>query len=320
MPYAPVGPWTPPGRGQPGPADVSLAAGGDAELAARLGAERRLHGLDLEDTVAHYDTADGRTLVEPSNRVHIYSPRFRAVRQVVGLQASEQHDRSAGVHMPAKLVRHDEVRTAVSGKQHVQPGRDVGTRRLTTYRTQQYRDVISTALGPRGFQDAFLPYENSTAIRLGVFQEAEMAQLAKAITAAVAWTRNQAVQVILDQAKAAEEAAGQQVGSVYVVNEPPRKPKLRVIKVASTHFAEPGDTVDFTLRFDNVGDETIGNVTILDNLSPRLDYVAQSAQCNLAARFASQPNSAGSAVLRWDVADPLEPGQGGIIRFRCVVR
>ncbi len=35
-------------------------------------------------------------------------------------------------------------------------------------------------------------------------------------------------------------------------------------KAASTSSATTGDTVDFVLRFDNIGDQVIGNVTIID--------------------------------------------------------
>ncbi|HOM17500.1 MAG TPA: DUF11 domain-containing protein, partial [Thermoguttaceae bacterium] len=63
-----------------------------------------------------------------------------------------------------------------------------------------------------------------------------------------------------------------------------------------------------------------GNVTILDNLSGRLEYVADSAQCSLKAQFTAQPNEAGSQLLRWELAQPLKPGEGGVIRFRCRVR
>ena len=38
-----------------------------------------------------------------------------------------------------------------------------------------------------------------------------------------------------------------------------------------TQFANPGDEVDFTLRFDNVGNQPIGNVTIVDDLTGRLE-------------------------------------------------
>ena len=57
-----------------------------------------------------------------------------------------------------------------------------------------------------------------------------------------------------------------------------RKPKLRIIKVASTQTAIPGETVDFTLRVDNIGTQVVGNAVILDSLTTRLEYVPDSAQ------------------------------------------
>jgi hypothetical protein len=51
-----------------------------------------------------------------------------------------------------------------------------------------------------------------------------------------------------------------------------------------------------------------------------LELVPGSAQCNLPGNFLPQPNASGSLVLRWEITDPLKPAQGGIARFRCVVR
>ena len=91
-------------------------------------------------------------------------------------------------------------------------------------------------------------------------------------------------------------------------------------KLASTGNALPGQIVEFTLRFDNIGDQVIGNVTIVDNLSPRLAYVADSARCTLDANFSTEPNNDGSDILRWEITDPLQPGDGGILQFKCTVR
>ena len=91
--------------------------------------------------------------------------------------------------------------------------------------------------------------------------------------------------------------------------------------MASTPFAQPGDEVDFTLRFDNVGNQPIGNVTILDSLNTRLEYVADSAQCSVDGEvLAPSPTRAARWCVRCEVTDPLQPGQGGILRFRCRVR
>ena len=66
--------------------------------------------------------------------------------------------------------------------------------------------------------------------------------------------------------------------SVYTVSQPPGCPKLRLVKVASTPFAQPGDVVDFTIRFDNLGNEPLDHVVIVDSLSPRLEYVSDAEE------------------------------------------
>ena len=84
--------------------------------------------------------------------------------------------------------------------------------------------------------------------------------------------------------------------------------------------ARTGEIVDFTIRFDNVGDQPLGNITVVDNLTTRLEYVVDSANCSVQANFLTQENDGESLVLRWEITDPLEVGQGGIIRFKCRVR
>jgi len=320
VPPDPVGPWAPPGIARPWPEDEYLRDGGDRGVPVGVAPDWEVRGLETEDAVAHYDTLDGRTLVEPSNRVHIYSPRFGAVRQVVSMVENDQWDSMGQVHLPTTLTLHEESQPPARSKQQVQAQRRIGTRLASTFRTKVGDGAMSSAVGPRSFQDAFLPYEDLRVIRTGQFDEAEMAFVARASDAAVAWTHQQAVQIILDGQAAAAAVSNEQVEKVFTVNPPPANPRLRVIKVASTQLAEPGDFVDFTLRFDNVGNQPIGNVVVIDNLTTRLEYVAQSAQCSQAATFSTQPNEGESLVLRWEITDPLPPGRGGIIRFRCRVR
>ena len=320
MPYTARGPWSPPGIRQPWPEDEYLRDGGDEGLPTGIGKQWEVRGLEMEDTVAHYDTLDGRTVVEPSNEVYIYSPRFGAVRQVVGMVANEERQRAGGVHVPEKLNAPTTLQVVADAKQNIQPGDEIGARPVVALRSKQRKDVMSTGAGPRAFQNAFKPYENLAIIRQGVFEAAEMPFLARGANAAIAWSHTQAVQIILDRQGAMAEVKYDQSTSVYTVTFPPGHPKLRVVKVASTPFAQPGDEVDFTLRFDNIGNQLIGNVTIIDSLNTRLEYIADSAQCSVEAKFYTQPNEGGSVVVRCEVTDPLEPGKGGILRFRCRVR
>jgi uncharacterized repeat protein (TIGR01451 family) len=320
LPYSATGPWAPPGISQPWPPNEYLADGGDAEPTVTVAPDWRVEGLQMGDTIAHFDTVDGQTVVEPSNRVHIYSPRFGAVRQVVGLEQSQQRDRSVGIHSPARLVGHESLQSPESRQQHLLVDRQIGRSLAGIYRSRQGDSAMSTAIGPKGFDNGFKPYESPSAIRQGIFEASEMAWLAHGVDAAVAWSHEDGVQVILDHQAAAAEVSDQRVTAIFTVHEPPANPRLQITKVASTPFAEPGDVVDFTLRFDNVGDQVIGNVTIIDSLTTRLEYVPDSSQCSLTAELVTQPNEGDSLVLRWEITDPLEPGEGGVIRFRCRVR
>jgi uncharacterized repeat protein (TIGR01451 family) len=320
LPYAPAGPWAPPGMSQPWPSDEYLADGGDQPPDARAMPDREVKGLNFEDTVAHYDTLDGRTLVEPSNRVYVYSPRFRAVRQVVSVQQNEQSDRTNDLQQPTALAGNQRVLAPNMSKQHIQPQRQVSQAPPITYQMREGDGAVSSAVGLRRFHNAFQAYEDLSAIRRGVMVESEMGFLAEGVNAALTWTNQQAVQVILDNQVAAVETNVDKVAVLYSVKEKPSMPKLRVIKVASTQFAQPGETVDFTIRFDNVGNEMIGNVTILDNLTTRLEYIPDSSQSSVPTEFVAQPNEIGSEVLRWNVTTPIKPGDGGVVRFQCRVR
>ncbi|MBN1588644.1 MAG: DUF11 domain-containing protein, partial [Pirellulales bacterium] len=271
-------------------------------------------------TVAHFDTLDGRTLVEASNPVFLYAPRFGAVRKVVGLAQDEQVDQLGDIQQPIQSVRFDDVQIAASSKQQIEPVRQHSTQPPVIYRRKLGDGALSSAQHLGSFQDAFQPFENLKIIREGTAEKSESGFLAQGVAAAIVWTDTESVQVILDHQAATVDVAEQETHEIYTVKSPPPCPRLRIIKVASTQFAEPGDVVDFTLRFDNMGNQPIGNVTVVDNLTTRLEYVADSAQCSLKAEFRTEANEVGSNVLRWEITDPLPIGEGGVIRFRCRVR
>jgi uncharacterized repeat protein (TIGR01451 family) len=170
--------------------------------------------------------------------------------------------------------------------------------------------------------DVFLsiaPYANLHIIRTGEIIGTETPKLERASQAAIVWTGVQAPQVGFNAKRAQEMAGVRQVGIVYHTDGPDH-PRLRLVKLASCNHALPGEDVEFILRFDNIGDQVLGNVTIVDNLSTRLEYIAGSAESSVDARFVTEPNAAGSTILRWEITDPIEPGDGGVLRFRTRVR
>ncbi len=99
----------------------------------------------------------------------------------------------------------------------------------------------------------------------------------------------------------------------------PDKP-LKVIKFPDKCGGLIGDLVTFTIRFDNVGGQPITNVVVSDSLTTRFEYVAGSSKSDRAAIFTTQPNDAGTNVLRWDFPGTLRPGETGVITFQVKIR
>lgn len=319
MPYQVTGTWRPPGLMLPWPEDEYLEDGGDQGPPVLVSPDWKVYGLELEDTIIHFDTVDGRTLIEASNIVELYAPRFGAVRTITRLAENEQAQPLGGYDTPVKLARYDEFDTPISSLQREQAQREDGRKIVGMYRTRQGDGAMSQAVNPGSFQDAFLPYENISVIRNGQLVNTEKARLATAVQKAITWSSDQGAQVIIDN-QAAQVVTGDRRAQATFTYDDFRKPKLRIIKVASTQTALPGETVDFTLRVDNIGTQVVGNAVILDSLTTRLEYVPDSAQSSVPTEFSVKPNEGDSLVLRWELENPIEPGEGAVMRFRCVVR
>jgi len=317
--YTGAGPWVPPGIIPPWPSDEYLRDGGNAGPPVRVGPNGELLGLEMEDTVARYSTLDGHTLVEPSNKVSLYSPRFSAVRQVVDVQIDQQRNRASGVAEPVKPLGPRTSEPVGLNTQNLQAVRDIGTNPAVQVRSRRSHATLYAELRPKAFDNFYRVYENLAVIRTGVYVGHEEAILAKGTQAAIAWNHNQAVQIYLDNQAAGATVVSQKPQETFTIGSAPN-PRLRVIKVASTPVAEPGDEVSFTIRFDNVGNQPIGSVQIVDSLTTRLEYVPDSAQCSLPAKFSTQPNEGESLIVRCLLSEPLPPGKGGVFRFRCIVR
>lgn len=312
-PCGPVGPTRP-------PIEEYVCNGGDQNVHVQVKRNWTVQGLHDGDTVVHYDTLDGQRRVQPSNEVCLYAPRFAAVRKVYGLVAHEQHDRVAGIEVPLGLEMSTDRGVATTVVQPLQPAREHANTGAQSFRERVRGVGIENAQRPGVAEDQFLPYEDLAIIRRGVFDNSEKARLAARIQAAVAWSHDQALQVLIDNVTAVEDTGTSGPQSTYVYKLPPGKSRLRVVKIASRQNARPGELVEFTIRFDNVGDQTIGNVTVIDRLHDRLEYVADSARCSLPGDFVTEDEDGSPRVLRWEITDPLSVGQGGLIRFTCRVR
>jgi uncharacterized repeat protein (TIGR01451 family) len=302
-----------------GPPDEYLCDGGDYELPAGVRADWTVDGLEPEDSIAHYDTLDGRVVVTPSNRVCIYAPRFAAVRRVVNLMAHERRQLVDLAIEETTPIGAADAQPVVSSVQRNGVAINLGQLPPSLFRGREQPTEYVQLVKPGDFYNSVGAVANLTVLTTGELVGTEIVEIKRLVDAAVAWNGDQAAQVLFDNKQAVAVVGLKQPGTVFQTDEP-GDPRLRLIKCASTRHALPGEEVEFTLRYDNIGDQVIGNVTIIDNLTTRLDYVPNTARSTAEASFSTSPNGTGSNILRWEIKEPLKPGEGGTLQFKCLVR
>ena len=316
--------WTPPGiqpsNGGQWPQDEFIADGGMGPKGVKVHDDFSVSGLEPENTIVHFDTIDGKVGVEASNRVEIYAPKFRAVRQVIYAGINENVQKPIGYDGTRLAVNQQRNVGGMQSKRHLAYGENIAAKPGEQFIGKIAAGESSNRRQMMIADNSFKAYENLKIIKTGVMDRSEAGILAESIRRAASWGFTTNPQVAIDYNRVMAVVKDEGPGVLYQLDKDTHNPKVRIVKIASVEDARPGDHIEFTIRFDNVGDEPVGNVTILDSLTGRLEYAEGSAQCSKKGAFMTEPNKAGSLVLRWEIEDPLEPGEGGIIRFECIVR
>ncbi|MDR2642032.1 MAG: hypothetical protein LBC74_04485 [Planctomycetaceae bacterium] len=277
--------------------------------------------LDVGDTVAHYDTVDGRTVVEGSNRVHIYAPRFGAVRKVEGVVKTD-HSMSLGEmnqHLRTGTGKTSE-RTDQTAQEFV-AGYTRGRDDLHGIRSRMVGAGVGSNEGLAGYNNFEGVVSYSDTLRLMKLGSAEIVHLAEGCQNARVWQGSEGVKIKASYKVPMSMSVGEGVGQLFKIDDSgiAGKSQLRLIKVASRGSASSGDVIEFTLRFDNLGTEPLGNITIMDNLTTRLEFIPDSAMSSVPSGFVLEPNGVSSFTLRFEIKDPLEAGKFGVVQFRCRV-
>ena len=300
-------------------ADEYLCDGGDRQTRVAVNQDWVVSGVDLEDTFGHFDTIDGRTIVTPSNDVCIYSPRFAAVRKIVQTSQDEERLAMQSVNLPLSPLTEQLAKGPTRIDRLVPAQHAIGLWGPLGLRHRTRGLELLHALPVAELGNVLKVHEDFQIIRLGIHSRRERPLIEQFVRAAEEWTDNLAPEVMIESEPAIVDTTVEKLATLHHFGLE-STPRLRVLKLASRDSAQPGEEVMFTLRFDNVGEQTIGNVTILDNLTTRLEYVPDSAECSVQAEFFTDPNQGESLALRWEIQQPMKPGEGGIIRFRCQVR
>lgn len=300
--------------------DEYVYDGSDRGLKVKVDRSWNMIGLDSEDTVGHFDTLDGRRLVTPSNRVSIYAPRFGSVRRVDRVFNARLSQPAGSVDELTPVAKSKQADFSTTNKQHIAVERYEGNRRASGFIDRTRGVLAENTTELYEFANTFAPYEHLSLIRLGRFEESQSARLALGMQSAAVWQDDMELQVIADRVQPVIVQDVAKVQQLVHYETDGENAILRVVKIASKIAARAGEKVQFTIRFDNLSGKRIGNVTLIDNLTTRLEYIKDSAECSLPAKLVTSRNDVGSTTLRWEIKDPVPGSEGGIIRFECRVR
>ncbi len=292
-------------------------------------------GLDTEDTIGECVDHTGKRRTIPSNSVAIYAPRFGEVRSITTPSGQTSIDKLAGA---SESRRDSGVRTKVGPQKYA---KNEGLKGIQTRLRASGVDSKAAAMGTRQFVRLT---EHKTLVRgmqefafafRGEIDTASEAYLAKGIEAALNWTKAENT-VAIAKTEALQEVKVRSSGAELVgIEDRHTKPgDLHLLKLADKAVAQPGDIITFVIRFDNLGDQELHNVRIVDNLTPRLEFLEDSATCDIPGQVLMEDNDEGSYLLTFALDDPL-PGRkakdavenkgkdirtGGVVTFQCRVR
>jgi len=299
-----------------------LFDGGDLDPALVVRKDSSVAGLNPTDTVAYYETYDGKLCVTPTNRVPIYAPRFGAIRQVTGVVLSEHALATERILAPVSASRFEDKNLASSMVQPVAPQGEEKVSLIDALRDRNGGVPLAQVIPPQRMSVAIVPFEAIEFLRTGILKHEDIPVLGQFLQNAKAWETPESLEVLVDGQETAIALDVKQAQDVHVYELPPGKCSLRICKAASHMIANSGDQISFTIRFDNIGTQPVEKVVILDSLSPRLEYIQESQQSSIAPapEFTSEPNEVGSTVLKWEFKSSLKPGEGGVLHFRALVR
>jgi uncharacterized repeat protein (TIGR01451 family) len=300
--------------------DEYLFDGGDRALPIHYDEFTR-QGVDTEDTIAEFVDHRGGRHVKPTNRVAIYAPRFGAIASLGGVN---ENVRVAAPSGSSDLVRSVGVQTKTTTTLHQTRDATAGMRmrsRVSGLDSEQYGVGYEQRM-KLAIQDKLQNlYQASRFLKSGKFENSEKPWLAAAQRSAVAWSRD-AQPIVVGTLEGGQEMQASFRASELVGLEEEELPdgELRIVKLADKKIAQPGDVITFTIRYDNLGGRPLHHIRIIDNLTPRLVYIDQSADSDRDGRLVVEDNEEGSLVLKFEIAEPLPGKTGGVVTFKARVR
>ncbi|MGL6225766.1 MAG: hypothetical protein ACRC10_03960 [Thermoguttaceae bacterium] len=295
--------------------------GGDRGKRAAFRQDSIVSGIESQDTVIAFESQNGQKMVQPSNRVALYSPRFGSIRQVVSVSVNEQKmvASATSTQIPTQHNRGIQMLGAT--------GQESGTNytrnriQLDGMRGRTVRSSFSSQNSLDEYKQTQSAISYSNLLQQSQFDQSAQLSMMQGKMNTQSWSGTEGVLIRVGSITLKEMTMQESPQVLYAIDDSAAfQEGIRFLKVASTDSAVPGEIVEFTLRFENTGNTDLEQITIIDSLTSRLEFLPDSARSSQPARFYVEPNEAGSFLLRWDLTAPLPPHEFGVITFQCRVR
>lgn len=312
--------WMPDGEVRPWPADEYIQNGGDKDQQVNIRKNWDVHNLDEADTVVHYHTVDGDVRVNATNSTPVYAPRFAAVRRLDGTHHVKRTELVGQATLDLERRQFTGQTLEEQVQQNQMPGRNIGQQTIQLFAEEIPPTQFKGETGVIEDSNNFKATEGLQVQHDVKIDSADKARLSKNALPAEDWTENAAVQVVIDGFIAKDIGTMKASGTTTGYQMPEGRDRLEITKKASASDAKPGDIIEFTIAYKNVGDQLIGNVTIVDHIHRRLQFIDDSETSDREGNFFMLDETTDSVVLRWEITEHLDIGESGVVTFKCRVR
>lgn len=278
------------------------------------------NGLETQDTIVEYQDESGKMHVKATNEVAVYSPRFGAVRMVSGSSENLSIDRALGAYDQVNGLQMDT---------RLKPNIEQQNEQLNAALVRSSPSGLETESITLGMNQATkladhtkLENTNTNYGSAGIerLERTQTPVTNAGIQAAAQWTRKQSPVIVASDVQGAEAYAWFRPQEEVGIEENKRPGKLYIDKAVDLLSAKPGDILTFTIRYKNTGEKSLFNVNVIDNLTPRLEYIEGSATSDRNGKLVVEDNQEGSLILKWEISEEITGGTNGMITFKAKVR
>lgn len=299
--------------------DEYICDGGDRKVPVHYSPGTR-EGLDTQDTIAEYQDDTGEHHMKPTNEVCVYAPRFGAVKSTTGSSVNLGIDKALGAYesvnglavntriKPNMEQQKEQINAAVVRSR----ASGLETEEVTLGVNQATTTVDHTKLENTNTDYGFTGQVNMDRWQTPVGFDGRQA--------AASWSREQSPVAVATDVGGTEVYSWFRPEELVGLEDKKRIGDLYVDKSADKRDAVTGDIITFTIRFRNTGERPLYNVQLIDNLTPRLEFIEGTATSDRNGRLVVEDNQEGSLILKWELSEEIEGNSGGTVTFQAKVR